>query len=89
MIDCLECNTYATVILDRGEIKPSEFEKLVLDRYVLKGCDQIPTFDIDEMNLSQLKDTLKIVIRLMNYESNRVCILQDRVLDLERIHHDT
>lgn len=89
MIDCVECNSYATLILDRGEIKPSEFEKLALDRHILKGCDKIPCFDIDQMNLNQLKDTLKMIVRLMNYESDRICTLQDRVLELERIHNAT
>lgn len=41
------------------------------------------TLDVDEMNLDQLRDVMKMLMRLMNHEHDRVTQLQDRVLMLE------
>ena len=39
--------------------------------------------DIDKMSSIEIKDLLKMIMRLMNVESDRVTELQDRVLELE------
>lgn len=86
MIDCKECNDYAQLIFSRGEIAQDEIEKLVIDRHILKGCDKMTdaTFNVDEMNLPQLKDSLKMLIRLANHEHERLTALQERVLEIEK-----
>jgi hypothetical protein len=44
---------------------------------------QIFTFNVDEMEIQQLRDTIKMLVRLMNHEHDRFTALQDRVLILE------
>ncbi len=41
MIDCKECNEYAQMIFDRGEIEQDEISTLVLNRHILKGCKEL------------------------------------------------
>lgn len=45
--------------------------------------------DIDEMGLKELKDMLKILLRVMNHEGDRITALQDRVLSLEIEFNDS
>ena len=59
MIDCVECNSYATLILDRGEIKPSEFEKLALDRHILKGCEKQISNDVHVIKIAATSDEFR------------------------------
>lgn len=83
MINCDSCKEYANRLLENGDIKAEELENLIINRHSLKGCVQFTTFDIDKMELGQIKDVLKMVVRLMNHETDRVTALQDRVLKLE------
>jgi hypothetical protein len=41
------------------------------------------TLDVDQMGIDELRGVVKILMRLMNFESNRITHLQDRVLMLE------
>jgi hypothetical protein len=86
VINCKECHDYANSIYARGEITQDEIPKLVMDRHILKGCEQekaAPVLDIDLMNIEQVKEVVKMLMRLMNHEHDRVSVLQDRVLALE------
>lgn len=40
-------------------------------------------FNVDEMNVNQLRDVVKMMMRLLNFETDRLTHLQDRVLQLE------
>ena len=40
-------------------------------------------FNVDEMNVDQLRDVVKMMMRLMNFETDRLTALQERVLQLE------
>ena len=42
MIECTECNNYANMIYERGEIPQEEITKVAIDRHILKGCDAMP-----------------------------------------------
>ena len=60
MIDCKECNDYAQLIFDRGEITQDEINKLALDRHILKGCNAIypvPPGDYEVINGVFYKNT--------------------------------
>lgn len=39
--------------------------------------------DVDKMDADEMLDVIKILLKLMFFESNRVTQLQDRVLKLE------
>lgn len=39
MVDCKECSDYVNNIFNRGEITKDEIDKVILDRHILKGCD--------------------------------------------------
>ena len=43
----------------------------------------IPNFDIDSMTLSEIKEVVKMLVRLANIDSDLIQHLQDRVLQLE------
>lgn len=83
MINCESCKEYANRVLENGDIKAEELEDLIKNRHILKGCVEFTTFDIDKMELSQIKDVLKMIVRLMNHEIDRITVLQERVLKLE------
>ena len=40
-------------------------------------------FNVEEMNVNQLRDVVKMMMRLLNFETDRLTHLQDRVLQLE------
>lgn len=40
-------------------------------------------FDIDKMSIQELREIMKIILRVTNADSYRIDILQDRVLALE------
>lgn len=91
MINCTECLEYANMILERGEITSDDINKLAIDRHILKGCDSrstISTFDIASMDMLQLKDTIKMLVRLINCEHERLNAIQDRVIILESKNND-
>lgn len=43
----------------------------------------IPNFDVDTMTLGELKDVVKMLIRLANIDADLIRTLQERVLRLE------
>jgi hypothetical protein len=47
------------------------------DRILYKGLD------VDQMDLQQLKDIIKMILRLTNFEHDRLTKLQERVFELE------
>jgi hypothetical protein len=46
----------------------------------------IPKFDIDAMNLAELKEVVKMLVRLANIDADLIRTLQERVLTLELKH---
>jgi uncharacterized protein Smg (DUF494 family) len=85
MIECEDCRGYANKLLENGDIQAIELDDLIVNRHVLKGCDKIMNFDVNEMNLQSVKAIVNMLIRLVNFESDRVTTLQNRVLELEKI----
>ena len=45
--------------------------------------------DIDEMNVAQLQEVCKMLVRLMNHDHDRLTVLQDRVTELEKYVQQT
>lgn len=43
----------------------------------------VPNFDIDAMNLGELKEVVKMLVRLANIDADLIRTLQERVLILE------
>ncbi len=39
-INCEDCKNYANRLLENGDIKADEIDRLMLDRHILKGCDK-------------------------------------------------
>lgn len=60
MIDCKECNDYAQMLVERGDITQQEVNKVALDRHILKGCTEIIKNEIRkaEDRLIELREML-------------------------------
>ncbi|MGC2661770.1 MAG: hypothetical protein WA324_27750 [Bryobacteraceae bacterium] len=59
-IDCRECNEYAQLIFDRGEITQDEINNLVMNRHILRGCKEAIANEIrkTEDHLIELREML-------------------------------